>query len=168
MHAVRRGQVRAAPHVVARDVHFVLRQGTDQVFQAQAGIFGVLAFREARDQVLEGIKGVTQPAIVALGGVLARYLAQQAQILVEQDQAAQVKNVVDVLVIRIQLGETVTGGHGGGDIVAFPVRICDIHLRLLGVAAERVLRLERLKPLDRLVPTTAAHFLARFGVDFLR
>ena len=77
---VRQGQLRAAdgrhvgtaPEVVARHMHFILRQRVHDVGHALACVLRVAGFREAGGQLAESFEGVLGRFLVALGKILAR------------------------------------------------------------------------------------------------
>jgi hypothetical protein len=76
LRAVDGGNVGAALHVVAGDMHLVRGHGVDQVFHARRGVRRVLALGILGDQHLEGVEGVARRLGVALGEVLQADVAQ--------------------------------------------------------------------------------------------
>jgi hypothetical protein len=74
--------------------------------------------------------------------------AEQPEVVVEIDEATEVQRIVERIVLRMQANEPIDGGECQ---FAFPVLVmspCDLDLRLLRPAPERVVRLEFLQQLD--------------------
>jgi hypothetical protein len=124
----------------------------------------VFAVRELVDQFLEGGEGFAGRLRVALGRILGVDEAQEADLVVEVDQAAQVVHIVDLRVVRVQLDEAFHGCQRLGLVLRFVVRIGNFHLRLGGVGAERIVGFEAFEQLDRGFVVTARHFLLRVSV----
>ena len=129
--AVGRGHVGAAPVVVARHVQFVLRQRVDDVVHAHARVGGVLGGGELVDQLLERLVRVARGLLVALGHVLARDRAQDAEVVVEVHQALQVHRVVERRAGRVQLDEAVERALRLRALAGLPVGVGQLELRLL-------------------------------------
>ena len=165
--AIDSGDVGAAPDVIVGNVHFQRGHGIDQILHAQDRIRRVFAFREAGDQFLEGIEGFACAFRVAFGQILAADVAEQAEILVEIDQPAQVINVIDVRMIRMQFDEAVAGGSGRSGFTGLPVGRGNVDLRLLGKAAVGVARLKLFKILDRFFVATFVKRFLGFGIEFV-
>jgi hypothetical protein len=117
--------------------------------------------------VLEGLEGFAGGLRVALGEILVGQRAEEAQVFVEVGQALQVIGVIDVRVVRVQLDEALAGRHRRRLLVRLVVGVGHLELRLLGVAAVGVARLELLEHLDGAVPGAVAHGLLGFGVELL-
>ena len=69
----------------------------------------------------------------------------QADVLVERSQTLEVVGVVDVRVLRMQTNETLGSGLGSFRLGVFVVGVDQLELRLIGVATERITRLQRLE-----------------------
>ena len=92
---------------------------------------------------------------------------QQPEVFVEVDQAAQVINVVDIRVIRVQFDEAVAGGEGGRGFAGFPVGVGDVDLRLLGETAVGITRFEFFVVFDGLFVGTLVHRFLGGGVQLV-
>jgi hypothetical protein len=71
-------------------------------------------------------------------------------------------------VVRIELDEAIRRSDRRRALAALPVRVRDVELRLLRVAAIGIARLELLEVLDRFFPVPRIHLVLRFAVQALR
>jgi hypothetical protein len=93
--------------------------------------------------------------------------AEQAEVFVEVDQPAQVIDVVDVRVVRMQLDEAVAGGDRRSRLLVLPVGVGDVDLRLLRIAAVGIARFELFKVLDGLRVGALVERILGFGVELV-
>ncbi|MNF73903.1 hypothetical protein D3C84_559200 [compost metagenome] len=91
------------------------------------------------------VVGVAGGTGVALAHVQRQEACQQATILIEGGQALDVIGVVDVRVLRMQANEALGGGSCGFRLGILVVGVDQFQLGLLGIAAERITRFERLE-----------------------
>ena len=88
--------------------------------------------RELLDQLLERLVRLARGLLVALGQVLAGQAAEEAEVVVEVDQALQVERVVERGARRVQLDEAVERRQGLHLVAALPEQVGELELRLLG------------------------------------
>ena len=159
------GHIGATLEVVARHMHFILRQRIDDVGHALARVLRVAGFRKARDQFAESFKGVFGGFLVALGQVLARDEREQAQVVVEVDQAFQVQRIVQSRACRVQLHEPVERCDGLRFFARLVVGIGLVDLRLLGQGGPCSTALQLFQQRNGLVVGPAVHFVLGFRVN---
>jgi hypothetical protein len=148
-------------------VHLVRGERVHEVVHPRERVGRVLAVREARRQLLERRERFAGRARIPLGRVLVRELREHALVFVEVDDALQVVGVVNARMVGVQLDEAVARRDGRRRIVVAIVRVSDLELRLLRIAAEGVARLEALEVLHRPRIVAIRHRLLRLGVQAL-
>jgi hypothetical protein len=105
----------------------------------------VAAVGEAAGELGELVVGVAGSARVALGHVQRQETRHQATVLVERGQALEVIGVVDVRMLRVQANETLGSGLRRFRLGVLVVGVDQLELGLVGIAAERITRLQRLE-----------------------
>ena len=142
---VRGGHISVTGQVVMRHVNLIGGEQIAQVDHALLGVWCVAASREAAGELSELIVRVAGGARVALGHVQRNEAGNQAAVLVKRSQAFEVVGVVNIGVLRVQADEAVSRGLGCFRLNVLVVGVDQLQLRLLGITAERVARLQCLE-----------------------
>ncbi|MNG13034.1 hypothetical protein D3C84_966860 [compost metagenome] len=93
----------------------------------------------------ELVVGVAGGTGVALGHVQRQETRQQADVLVERGQALEVIGVVHVRMLRVQTNEALGGRLRSLRLGVLVVGVDELELSLIGVATERIARLQGLQ-----------------------
>ena len=104
---------------------------------------------------------------ITLGSVLPGYLAEQTQVFVEVNQTFQVKRVVDIGMIGVQLHESLRCRDRGRLLVLLVIGVGDLELTLLGVAPIGEACFQSFVALDREVVLAAIQRVFRLAVKLL-
>jgi ATP-dependent DNA helicase DinG len=160
--------VRAAREVVARHVHFVLRERVDDVRHARPRVGRVLRFGESRAELAEGLERFLGGLLVALRQVLPRKEGEGPEVVVEVDDPLEVQRIVDRGTGRVQLHEALDGGQRLRLVAGLVVRIGLLELGLLRERRAGSAPLELLEQRDRLVEGTRVQLVLGFGIELVR
>ena len=164
--AVGGGDVGLALDIVVANVHFIGGQQVAQVHHAVLGVGRVAAVGVAAGQLGELVERVAGGAGIALGHVQRQEARHEAAVLVKRGQALEVVGVVDVRVLWVQADEALGGGLGGFRLHVLVVGIDQVQLRLFGVAAERVARLQGLELAHGAAVAAGVQVVLRLLVQF--
>ena len=146
----------------------VLGQCRNYVVDAQTGIGGIFGLGKAGTQFTESFQGLLGGLLVAFGQVLLCDRGKNAEVIVEIDDALEVKRVIHGRTGWLQADKTVQRHNGIDRLSTVELRISLVELGLLGQRGAGSARFELVEEGDGLVPLAAIHavlcvFVKRLG-----